>query len=429
MIQLTELEWGAIDAGAFQRLRGIRQLAMTHLVYPGATHTRFEHSIGVCHLAGRLADRVEMTDEEKITVRHAALLHDIGHGPFSHVSEGVIDERSGIKAGHEAISASLIRTDPELQAALGAEECERAADLIEKTGPRTFLTDIVSGPTDADKLDYLLRDTYYAGVDYGRYDLERLVDTATVIDRDQPESFLGFEHSGVWAVETLLLARHHMHRGVYGHKTRIATDIMASRALKLGIEEGALPAEAYTLDIEDGEPTVTPEFVKAYLGETDASVMERLLGQDQSNRSWVLADRLRRRDLLKRSASYTLHRERDRLGAQQYAKILDPARFEPKRAELESEIAGHLGCDEFLVALYIESQANPTYRGPGSEIDAGDIMLAYPDAPPDTFERESEIFNEESRVEHSYAHLYTPDLAEDRREEAKTLLWEALTKV
>jgi HD superfamily phosphohydrolase len=428
MIFLDKKEWAAVNSRVFQRLRGLKQLAMTHLVYPGATHTRFEHSIGVCHVAGRLADELKISSEERSQVRHAALLHDIGHGPFSHVSEGLIDRRSEVKGGHEFISMHLLQSDEELRAALGPEACEKAARLIDPGGERSFLKDIVSGPTDADKLDYLLRDSYFAGSEFGRYDLDRIIDTATIIGRDQPETFLGFEEGGVWAVESLLLARHHMHRAVYGHHTRISTDIMVTRALEHGIDEGVLPAEAYTLGSKEGKPIVTDEFIESFLGQTDASVFERLLKGPVTNVSYELADRLMRRDLLKRCATLTLHRERDRLGAQQYAKVLDSSRFEPRRAELEAEIAAKLGCEPHLVAINIDRQTNPTYRGPGTEINAGDIMLEYKDFPPDTFERESEIFNEESRTQHSFAHLYTPHALENR-EEARELLWGALEKI
>jgi uncharacterized protein len=429
MIFLDSKEWAAVNSRVFQRLREIHQLAMTYLVYPGTTHTRFEHSIGVCHIAGRLARQLEATDDEYKQVRHAALLHDLGHGPFSHVSEGLIDDRSGVKGCHEAISAYLIRNDAELRDALTAEACERAAELVEKAGQRTFLRDIVSGPTDADKLDYLLRDSRFAGVENGHYDLDRIVDTATVIDREQPESFLGFEQDGVWAVEALLLARHHMHRQVYGHKTRIATDIMVTRALKCGIAEGTLDEAAYTLEVVDDKPKVTDAFIKKYLPETDASVMERLLAQDPEHTSFKLADRLRSRNLLRRSASLALHRERQEFGKQQYGKILDKDRFEPGCAELEAEIAEALGVEPYLVALYVDSQTNPTYRGPGAQINSGDIMLAYREGPPDTFERESEIFDEEAREGHSFAHLYTPVLKDDQQEKAKELLWQALKKL
>ena len=173
-------------------------------------------------------------------MRAAALLHDIGHGPFSHVSEEVLDARNQVHGVHEAISVAIMRTDPQLHAALGREICERAADLVGHVNDyavRSVQRDIVSGPSDADKLDYLRRDSYFAGVNYGEYDLNRLIDTAVRIEDGGVETYLGFKESGVWAVEGLLLARHHMHRQVYGHKTRVATDIMVQRALMLGLEE------------------------------------------------------------------------------------------------------------------------------------------------------------------------------------------------
>jgi hypothetical protein len=117
-IYLPPEEWRAVDTPVFQRLRRIGQLAMTHLVYPGTTHTRFEHSIGVREVARRLCERLELDDDVSRPVLHAALLHDVGHGPFSHVSEQVLDQLSGARNVHEAVSVALIRTDEGLRGAL-----------------------------------------------------------------------------------------------------------------------------------------------------------------------------------------------------------------------------------------------------------------------------------------------------------------------
>src|SRR3954464_14092732 len=154
MIELSPEEWAAVDTPIFQRLRRVRQLAMTYLVYPGALHTRFEHSIGVRHIAGRLSKSLDLAEEHVDTVQGPALLHDGGHGVFSHVSEQVIDELSGADGVHEAVSVAIIRTDASLHRALGRERCERAAEIVGLEGPRSVMRDIVSGPTDADKLDY-----------------------------------------------------------------------------------------------------------------------------------------------------------------------------------------------------------------------------------------------------------------------------------
>jgi hypothetical protein len=165
------------------------------LVYPGATHTRFEHSIGVCHVARQIAaaPNVALDDDRARVVGIAALTHDLGHGPFSHVSERVIDERARRGGTHEEISVAFLRTDEQLRQAIGEEDADEAARVIAKEGSRTVLQDIVTGPTDADKLDYLLRDSRYAGVTYGHYDLGRILDTITVINRGKLDEQLGFE--------------------------------------------------------------------------------------------------------------------------------------------------------------------------------------------------------------------------------------------
>jgi HD superfamily phosphohydrolase len=341
-----------------------------------------------------------------------------------------LEDRSGVTGVHEAISIALIRTDPELRAALGGDICDKAAQLIEDggTGKRSLLSDIVSGPTDADKLDYLLRDSHYAGVTYGRYDLRRIIATATSIRIDEHESYLGFWEGGVWAVEQLLLARHHMHRQVYGHKTRIATDIMIERALALGIAEGILPAEAYTVPVSDGKPAPSKDFLEAYSSQTDGEVIHALLHQDGDAPSRDLARRLRERDLLRRSARVALHEHRGDLGIR-LSRILDRQRVKERTPELEATIAEEISCPAYLVALRIEPASNPTYRLPGSEINAKDIMLRYEGREPDTFERESEIFRDEMAGQKSFASLYLPkrDDIDDTR--ARELLWTALTSI
>lgn len=427
-IDFGEGERKAIDTAWMQRLRAIKQLAMTHLVYPGTQHTRFEHSLGVCDVADRLARALELKDEDRAVVRTAALLHDVGHGPFSHVSENVLDDRNGLHGVHEAISISLIRTDPELRDALGAELCDRAAALLDegRRGQRSVMSDIVSGPTDADKLDYLLRDSHYAGVRYGQFDLARLIGTATVIHDGEHQTYLGFHEGGVWAVEGLLLARHHMHRQVYGHKTRVATDIMIERAMTLGLEEGALDTVAYTVSSQGGQPAPDEQFLAAYAAQTDHSVIAVLLSQDSETRSRELASRLMQRRLLRRNARIALHEHRERLGIAM-RKLVSVSG--DGLAELEAAIADEVGHPPHLVALRIEQPSNPTYRLPGADISAKDIMLSYKNRVPDYFQRESEIFREETGSEKSFASLYFPKTEGIDDDKAEALLWSALTSI
>ena len=171
-----------VNTQPLQRLRGIRQLALANLVYPGALHTRFDHTLGVTHVAGMMAERLELTPDESRLVLVAALLHDIGHGPFSHVSEMSLSryaDRATLKADqkdhkiHEVVTAEIIRTDPELCKLLKEEERNNVCALLKQGFGRAILKQIVSGPLDADKQDYLLRDSRFCGVQYGRFDLHQ----------------------------------------------------------------------------------------------------------------------------------------------------------------------------------------------------------------------------------------------------------------
>lgn len=405
MITLTRQEWSAVDTACFQRLRGVRQLARTDLVYPGATHSRFEHSIGVCHVAHRVAaaPKVALDDDQTRIVGLAALLHDLGHGPFSHVSEQVVDERAGREGTHEEISVALLRTDAPLRKAIGEVDADEAAGIIAKEGDRTVLQDIVTGPTDADKLDYLLRDSRYAGVTYGQYDIGRILDTMTVINSGKRDEQLGFEADGVEALELFLLARHHMHRQVYGHKTRIASDLMVTKALRAGIEDGALPAAAYT-----PPNPIDEEFLREYATQTDSSVMEALLGQETATTSKQLALCLTERCLLRRSASIDLVARRPELGGRRFADITE-RRFDLIAAE--ATIAAELGLDSHWVGLYLDSRRNPIYRRTASAIDDRNaIMLRHSGREPDTFEQTSEIFSGEDIPPRFHLRLYLPRL-------------------
>jgi len=432
MISLSRAEWQAIDTPIFQRLRRVRQLAMTHLVYPGALHTRFEHSIGVRHIAGRLSESLDFTAEEAAVIKTAALLHDIGHGVFSHVSEQVIDDLSGAEGVHEAVSVAIMRTDSALHAALGRDLCEEAAVIVGLEESRTAMRDVVSGPTDADKLDYLLRDSHFAGVNYGRYDLDRIIDTARVIAPSSAQSQLGFDADGLWAVEEMRMARHHMHRQVYGHKTRLATDIMATRALRLAISSEVLSETGFKVPVVDGQPRIEENFLEAYLAHTDADVLETLCGAPQGPVR-DLGERLRDRRLLRQTASIRLDQEIDQLGDARVALILDPDEFTRDRIEvIEQSIAADLGLDPHLVAIYLDARTNPTYRTPGRPIGPKDIMIQRGNGEPLLMERESEIFREGAAPDLSWIHLYTPclnsadptDTALD--EKARGLLWTAL---
>ncbi len=275
-IPFNDWEREIINHTAFQRLRRIRQLAWTDYVYPGAMHTRFEHSLGVMHLATRLYEAiVERSrsllvssygyDEagfqrDKALVRLAALLHDVGHSPFSHAGEEVFPFRKGGKSRyvHEEYSAAIIRhlmkDVIENHPLNGNYEftADDVAALIEgssRSARRIFWRDVITGQMDADRMDYLLRDSLHAGVDYGNYDWRRLLNT--VMATEVPETDegdarrglrLGVAESGIHAAEGLILARYFMFTQVYFHKTRVAYDHHLKHSLAEILTAGTFPA-------------------------------------------------------------------------------------------------------------------------------------------------------------------------------------------
>jgi uncharacterized protein len=267
-VALNKWEREIIDQRPFQRLRRIRQLAWTDQVYPGAMHTRFEHSLGVMHVASLLFDSVVRNSRDLLSgelgyneaglarhrqlVRLAALLHDVGHSPFSHASEELFpDKAAGRKYVHEEYSAAIIRQ--QLADVIENHKSNSnynftandVAALIEgSAGVQTgiFWRDLISGQMDADRMDYLLRDSHHTGVHYGRYDLHRLVSTVTALRSGENLGLrLGIQEGGWHAAEALVLARYFMFTQVYFHKTRVAYDIHIREAMKELLPNGHFP--------------------------------------------------------------------------------------------------------------------------------------------------------------------------------------------
>ncbi|MBK9155462.1 MAG: HD domain-containing protein [Chloracidobacterium sp.] len=230
-----------VDSAEFQRLRRIRQLGLAHFAYQAAEHSRFTHSLGAFHLATRTLAKLRLTYEiseaDQTAVRVAALLHDIGHGPFSHVIEPVL------RFHHEDFTiAALLSPDTEAGALLrsySAELPERAAAIIRGTFRPMALAQLVSSQLDVDRMDYLLRDSLMTGVKYGVYDLEWIIKSLEINEADDQ---LYVSARGVYAVEDYLQARYYMFRQVYFHRTLRAAEVVLHsilrRALKLYREGG-----------------------------------------------------------------------------------------------------------------------------------------------------------------------------------------------
>ena len=231
-----ELMMRLIDAAEFQRLRRIKQLGLGLYTYQGAEHSRFTHSLGAFHLMTRVLDRLcerhEINPADRIAALAAALLHDVGHGSFSHVMEKVLDFH------HEQFTVQVVRSEQsevgELLRSFSAELPERVASIIEGKFKPAALAQLVSSQLDVDRMDYLLRDSLMTGAKYGIYDLEWIIN-ALAIDEDADRIYV--EARGLYAVEEYLQARFYMFRQVYFHRTlRSAEAVLRSimrRALQL----------------------------------------------------------------------------------------------------------------------------------------------------------------------------------------------------
>jgi HD superfamily phosphohydrolase len=228
---IDRLLFNLVNAAEFQRLRRIRQLGMASLAYPGADHSRYSHSLGVMETARKILDQLSRSfyiDAERQTVcLAAALLHDLGHGPFSHVFERV----SG--SHHEDVTQRII-LDPKTEVNRALVEHDRelprlVVDLMRCHPKRTFICDILSSQLDADRLDYLLRDNHMTGSRYGDYDLGWLLHALTI---DETSDRLAVTWKGVSAVEAYLQSRYHMYRNVYFHKVVRSAEGMVKLALQ-----------------------------------------------------------------------------------------------------------------------------------------------------------------------------------------------------
>lgn len=206
--------WDLINSAQFQRLRRIQQLGGTHLVYHTAEHSRFSHSLGVYEIVRLMIERVSdlknvLTEQEQVALLCAGLLHDVGHGPFSHSFEAVT------KTDHEEFTDRIILENTSINEILMEEDPELpklVADIIAHKAERKLLSQIISSQMDADRMDYLLRDSYFTGVSYGEFDLYRILRTIRIIDDK-----IVIKESGIHAVEDYIMARYQMYWQVYLH--------------------------------------------------------------------------------------------------------------------------------------------------------------------------------------------------------------------
>ncbi|MDI6888895.1 MAG: HD domain-containing protein [Methanocellales archaeon] len=237
-IALDDLALALIDTPEMQRLRRIRQLGLSNFVYPGANHTRFEHSLGTLHLTDQLLDQLQVTGKERDDVRAAALLHDIGHGPFSHATEGLILQHMGRSHAdvEKLISSSTIAD------VLEAHSLD-PANIAQIIRGETAYGQLINSEIDVDRMDYLVRDAHYTGVAYGIIDYVRLIH-----EMELCEEQLVIREGGIQAAESLLVSRFLMHPTVYYHHVSRIAEAMFTHAIEELIHSGLDPVELSRMD-------------------------------------------------------------------------------------------------------------------------------------------------------------------------------------
>ena len=333
-----------LDRHEMQRLRAVKQLGLGCMVFPGANHTRFEHSLGTYHLAGRMATSIGLSEEDSVAVRMAGLLHDICHTPFSHTTEEVVEHATGMD--HMEMAEKLIKG--EIRTYLERDEdlfggVPPISEVLEENGihaekvcglimypeaadesldafsggkraahfsPKDFIHQIIHGPVDADQIDYLVRDAHYTGVIHGKVDIERLIGTMR-INNDR----IVIEKGGKAAAEGLMVARSLMYSSVYFHRT--------VRIIKMMLQKSI---EASSIDVKE-----------IYLW-NDSDLMERLIGE--GGKASKIVRSVQNRVLYKNALT---------LFSEDTPEDLLPYLAEyttyQKRKELEKEIADRAGVD------------------------------------------------------------------------------------
>ena len=285
-IEIDELAIAILDTVEMQRLRRIRQLGFSYLVYPGANHTRFEHSLGTYHLMNVLLEKLGVAKEEEKELLVASLVHDIGHGPYSHVTEPLLKKITG--KSHEDIEDLFFvqeknkvaeSTATTIAAVLEEHRLDRRRILEyikgEKTesGSERDLSKILNGEIDVDKMDYLVRDSYYTGVAYGVVDNIRLIQGL-----DFFKGNLVITEKGILPAEYLLFSRFLMYPTVYGHHTSRIAQLMLLKALEYFISESG--SEDYALALrrmDDSEISIALRNANGYPGEMMKRINERRL--------------------------------------------------------------------------------------------------------------------------------------------------------
>jgi HD superfamily phosphohydrolase len=349
----TELE--IIDSAPFQRLRLLKQLSHAYLLYPSAMHVRFEHSLGAMYVADRMCTSLSVPDRERELARLVVLCHDLGHGPFSHLFEKPLQTLNGDDFSHEVITSWILKDKSAISDALNefAYDVQTLLPVYRGKTEYRLLREIVSSGLDADKLDYLRRDSYHVGVAYGSFDLDRILHTLS----STPEGNLCVLEKGKDAVENYRLGRYLMHAQVYEHHTRLATDGMFLRAFELAIRDGTIDKDLLRVGTRKNSYNSAnhSNFLKYYLKLNDETIT-RQLQEAGGNAKKLIAD-LSSRKLLK--SAIELNTDLDVFDALKKKKISELEKSD--MTKLEKEVAKEVGCDPDLVIAHLQQMTIKLY--------------------------------------------------------------------
>jgi HD superfamily phosphohydrolase len=336
-VYITENEKAIIDSYPMQRLRRLRQLAGSEYVYPGANHTRFEHCVGVMYLAGKVVENPNVSrivsEEEADMVRISGLLHDVGHGPFSHVFEQLLIR--DLDKTHEDITSWIIEKS-ELGAKIAsmgympAEVAKLAVGKLHRQG-RAFLDQVISSAVDVDKQDFIVRDTYHTGAEYGFIDVFRLIHALDVLDAN-----LAVELGALSALESFIIARIESFKSIYFHRVGRAAQIMLATAMEKANDDLGLTKFK------------TPE---EYLAMDDYTVWTALKNCEKSR---PIIDNLERRRMLKCAYERTFY-EKDTMVSNIFGR-------EAYRRQVQTEIAHEAGVEVDAVVIDVPTVPSVPYH-------------------------------------------------------------------
>lgn len=342
-IGLTERETKLIDTEAMQRLKRIKQLGLIDNVYPSGIHSRFEHSLGALFVADRISQQLQINGQDREIIRVAALLHDVGHGPFSHVFEDILQNANGKEIDHDDITQKIIEISD--FATILSDIKSNVLNIFREKQKESIEKDIISSALDADKLDYLRRDSYHTGVVYGVFDIERII---YMLETDDKREHVVVNEKGKEALESFRLARYLMHMNVYQHHVRAIADRMLTRAASLAFVEGGLRKEEFQIENNN--------FLPSFLYYDDFKLINKI--EHSGGEAKKLVERLAKRKLFKRAYEKDVST----------IDILKRMKLEKMRKEdfsdMEKRIAEEASLAPHLVIVYPRRIENPVYHDP-----------------------------------------------------------------